>query len=559
MRRALTLLPLTPLLFACGGQEGSEPPPEPGSGVLISVDTTSADALSVYGADPAITPNLSALAATGVVFEQARTVTPITLPSHASMLTGLYPIRHTVRDNGYLPLPDSARTLAELASEAGYDTGAFIAAGVLTAPFGLAQGFETYDEPVAGARATGSIADRRGRQVTDAAIAWLDARDESRPLFLWAHYFDPHAPYAPGPKFLQQASGDKYLGEVAAMDAAIGRLIARLDQRPDADRTTIVVVGDHGEAFGVNGEQTHGLLLHDATLHVPFLVRFPGRRRAGERDDGLVSVIDAFPTLLAGMGIEVPNGVDGVDLASPRRHSGVYFENYHGFLNYGWAPIAGWANNEGLYVHGPAPRASQPGDDGVLRPVEGSPAWVESALERLSKFDGRGALTRAEDEARIAPDLTSFGYAGGGASGEDMPLPLPSLDLPDPLENLGEHDRIWGALAVADMGKRASAISQLRLITAANPRNSFAHEQLGELLLKDGANAEAIEALSAMTKAGLERPSIRRLLSLAYFQVEDFEASKRELDRYDELCPGDERAADFRALLAAKLAERSGR
>ena len=558
MRRALVLLPL---ITACGGDS-----PDPGttdasggrSGVLISVDTTSADALSVYGADAAITPNLSALANTGVTFERARTVTPITLPAHASMLTGLYPIRHTVRDNGYLPLPGSALTLAEVAQAAGHDTAAFIAAGVLTAPFGLVQGFEVYDEPEAGARAAGAIADRRGREVTQAAIAWLDGRSGDGPFFLWAHYFDPHAPYAPGPRFLQQAGGDKYLGEVAAMDAAIGALIDRLNREPAASKMTIVVVGDHGESFGVNGEQTHGLLLHDATLHVPLIVRLPDGARAGERDDTLVSVIDAYPTLLAGMGLEVPNGIDGVDLASPPKRSGVYFENYHGFLNYGWAPIAGWASEDGLYVHGPAPRVSQPSDGGVLRALEGEPAWVTAALERLSRFDGGGTLPRADDEVRVAPDLTAFGYAGGAAAEEDMPLPMTPLDLPDPVENVGEHDRIWNALAVADMGRRSKAIEQLRAITAANPRNSFAHEQLGELLLKDGDTEQAIEVLTAMTEAGLERPSIRRLLSLAYYQVGDLPAAAQELDRYDELCPGDEKTLEFRKLLEAEIAKQSG-
>lgn len=535
------------LLSACGGS-GTDL----GPGVLITVDTTSADTLSVYGADPALTPALSALAARGVVYEEARTVTPITLPSHASMLTGLYPIRHTVRDNGYLPLPESADTLAERAQAAGYRTAAFVAAGVLTRSFGLGQGFDVYDEPAAGERATGAIADRRGRQITELAISWLEERQDQQPYFLWVHYFDPHAPYSPPPRFAEVAGGNAYLGEVATMDHAIGLLLTHLGDEPDFDRTTVVVVGDHGEAHGKNGEGTHGLLLHDATLHVPLIVRFPGDARAGERSAALTSVVDVYPTLLGQMGLGTVNGIDGVDLSSPVSRSGVYVENYHGFLNYGWAPISGWASASGLYIHGPIPRVEDEGGD--LVPAPEGEDWVRGSLAKLERMDGRGALERRSDEARIAPDLSAFGYAGGGTSEEDLPPPTAPLDLPDPGDNIIEHDRIWAALAVADTGRLGRAIEQLQGLVAANPRNSFAADQLGELLIQAKRPADAVAVLEAVTSAGLERPSIRRRLSLAHLMLGDLESSQRELDRYEELCPGDPAAQAFREELARKRA-----
>jgi len=411
-----------------------------------------------------------------------------------------------------------------------------------------------YDEPTAEGRATGAIAERRGRQITDLAVAWLDGRDEARPFFLWVHYFDPHRPYSPPPRFAEVAGRDPYLGEVAAMDHAIGLLLTRLDQEPDQDRMTIVVVGDHGEARGKNGEGTHGLLLHDATLHVPLIVRFPGDARAGARSDAQVSVVDVYPTLLAQMGLGSVDGIDGVDLGAPVTRGGVYVENYHGFLNYGWAPISGWASADGLYVHGPVPRVQ--GEDGDLRPVEAGPEWVARALARLERMDGRGALERRSDEARIAPDLSAFGYAGGGASEEDLPPPTTPLDLPDPAEHIQEHDRIWSALALADTGRLGRAIEQLEGLVAANPRNSFAADQLGELLIRAKRPAEAVAVLETVTGAGLERPSIRRRLSLAHLMLGDFAACERELDRYDELCPGDPAARAFREQLERQRAER---
>ena len=539
------------LLGACAPQ--SKQPVRLRPGVLISMDTTSAGATSVYGADPRLTPALSALASKGVTFDLARTVAPLTLPAHSSMLTGLYPIRHTVRDNGYLPLPESARTLAEIARESGYQTAAFVSAGVLTRSFGLAQGFDTYDEPPASERATGAIADRRAKAVTDLAIAWLDRRDAQRPYFLWVHYFDPHAPYVPAPRFARLAPDHPYLGEVAAMDNGIGRLLARLAQEPDYDETTIVAVGDHGEARGANGEKTHGLLLHDATLHVPLIVRFPGNRSAGTRRGGLVSVIDVYPTLLAAMGLAIPPSIDGRDLASPPSRSGVFVEDYDGYLNYGWAPLSGWACARGLYVHGPVPRVQTA--DGLLRIPGPEDDWVEGARAQLERIDGSGALPRGSEESRIVPDLSAFGYAGGAGEQHEFPPPMAELDLPDPQQSLPEHERIWAALARVDQGDLEGAIRELQAVWKANPANSFAADELGDLLTRAKRPAEAIEVLEAVVAAGLERPSIRRHLSLAYLMQGDLQACKRELDRYEAICPGDPAAQAFRVKLEEEIAK----
>jgi len=417
-----TLLALTPslllgLVVACGGDPGSEPPARRPA-VLITLDTTVPSALDPYRTEPGVTPYLAALAAEGVVFDAARTVAPLTLPSHASMHTGLYPIRHSVRDNGHTALPESARTVAEAASGAGYRTGAFVAAGVMARAFGLAQGFETYDAPAA-ENEKGGFPTRWAGAVTTGALAWLDEREGDEPYFLWVHYFDPHLPYDPPPRFAKRFPGQPYLAEVAKTDHHVGRVLERLEAEPDHDQTLIVVVADHGEAFGVNGEATHGTLLHDATLRVPLLVRFPGGAGAGTRRSDLVSVVDVAPTLVAHMGLEALPGIDGQDLASPVVRPGVYAETYIGYLSYGWAPLVGGAGPEGLYVHGPRPSVSPPHGDGTLTPA-GDQAWLEGARARIDALD-RAPKLEPEGETRVHVDLSSLGYAAGF----DLEIPPP--------------------------------------------------------------------------------------------------------------------------------------
>ena len=249
-RASLSVLALA-LASACPGSD------EPGglSAVLITLDTTRDDAVGA----PGVTPHLDALARDGVRFERAYTVAPLTLPAHASMLTGLVPLRHGLRVNGAGALPLAASTLAEHAAAAGLRTGAIIGAVVLDGAFGLDQGFETYDVPPHGRQQRDThFAMRTGAEVVELALAWLDEGDPRAPFFLWVHLWDPHAPYDAPAELAGRFPEHPYLDEVAAADAAVGTLIAGLTARGLMERTAILVVGDHGEAFGEHGELTHG-------------------------------------------------------------------------------------------------------------------------------------------------------------------------------------------------------------------------------------------------------------------------------------------------------------
>lgn len=251
--------------------------------LLITLDTTRADALGAYGRLPSVTPHLDRLAAEGVVYEHAYTVAPLTLPAHASMLTGLYPPRHGVRDNGVAGLAQSAVTLAERARAAGFQTAAFLGAVVLDQGFGLEQGFERYDTPARSFYGGPSMgyAERPAAEVAGLVASWLAERDKDRPFLLWAHLWDAHAPYEPPEALRQRAGGDAYLGEVAACDVAVGRLCAALAAEGLEDSTLIVVVGDHGESFSEHDEISHGPYVWNTTLQVPLLLRLPDGDKAG--------------------------------------------------------------------------------------------------------------------------------------------------------------------------------------------------------------------------------------------------------------------------------------
>ena len=246
--------------------------PRPANLVLLTLDTTRADRLGSYGHRGARTPVLDRLAARGVRYANAWAPTPLTLPSHATLLTGLLPPEHGLRDNGIAVLPAKLPTLATVLAARGYATGAFVSSRVLDARFGLGRGFAVYDDRMAAERVGEyGYPERSAAAVTNAAVKWLAGLGGARPFFLWVHYYDPHAPYEPLPEF---AHMNPYDAELAAVDREIGRLLAAL---PGGDRGHVVAaVGDHGESLGEHGERTHGLFLYRSALEVPLIVAVPG-------------------------------------------------------------------------------------------------------------------------------------------------------------------------------------------------------------------------------------------------------------------------------------------
>jgi arylsulfatase A-like enzyme len=396
--------------------------------VLISVDTLRADRLGCYGRAGAQTPRIDGLAATGLRFDQVTSSVPLTLPSHATMLTGLAPPEHGVRINGTFRLGDEQVTLAERLRDAGYATAAFIGAFVLDSRYGLAQGFEHYDDSVDPRPlehpTVATYNERSAADVIDAAIGWLDdleGDNAAAPFFAFLHLFDPHAPYAPPEEYLQRFPSDPYQGEVAYVDSEIGRLIDALSERGRLDRTLIVLVSDHGEGLGDHGELTHGDLIYDSTMRVPWIVSNPSLFPVGVVvDDRVAGLVDLYPTLLGLLGVSAGGGPrDGIDLfsAAPQEGRSIYIEALAPLLDYGWAPLFGLRRLDDKYIQAPTPEyyalREDPGElvnlhDGnreALRLEERLASRMEAWPSPLEVIDLEQGLTPEEEER-----LAALGY-----------------------------------------------------------------------------------------------------------------------------------------------------
>jgi len=483
------------------------------SAILVTLDTTRADALGAYGGRVGLTPALDRLAAEGVLYEQARSVAPITLPAHTSMLSGLYPPRHTVRDNSLHPAPPTVSTLAERATEGGLETGAFVGSIVLDASFGLDQGFATYGAPSRQRHrrrgAIGFYDERPGSEVVAEAASWLSGLESGARFFAWVHLFDPHTPYAPTDAARERASGDAYLGEVAAMDDAVGALVSVLRDLGRLDETLVIVVGDHGEALGDHGEATHGVFCYDATLRVPFLIRYPDGYAAGERRSEIVSVVDVYSTLIEALALGDAGDVDGESLYRRRSPSGrgVYFESFYGTIHYGWAPLVGWVDAGGKYLHG------QPPEFFDLNRDPGERFTSPVPVNRASYLDGIGAVLSAEAkdaEGQVDPELLSrleaLGYVTAGSSGGlELPDPLAPSDLPNPRDRLDEVARVTQAIAALQRGRIDEAISILESVVSENPRNAAAIEFMAPALIEAGRCSEAVPLLQGLVDSGIAR------------------------------------------------------
>ncbi len=501
--RPILLAAAAALTWSCGA--GAEPVH---SAVLITLDTTRWDALAAHGAPADCTPALDRLVAEGVSYRWARTASPLTLPSHASMHTGLFPPRHGIRGNGQASLPQEAVTIAERAREEGLETAAFVSAVVLERRFGLDQGFALYDQPArTERRLTSSYTESPGRDTVARAKAWLAALAPTARFFLWIHLFDAHMPYEPRRRFVQCADGNAYLGEVAAMDEVVGRLMRQLEASGRLERTAVLVVGDHGESLGEHGEETHGSFCYEGVMRVPFVIRHPDGRRAGERSEEIVSVVDVAPTLASALGLEALPDIDGRDLYHGRaeQERGVYFEAYDGYLNYGWSPLAGWVDRRGKYLHSSSPEFFLPASDPGELENQFDDARTASYREALAAVFAAPALPRAEDAAvgeDLLEQLRALGYVTGADPRQDVAPALEVTDRPAPNERVDELRAFQWATGLANAGRYAESVEHLERVLATNPTHAAALDKLGFCLVELGRFGESIEVLTRCVAQG---------------------------------------------------------
>ena len=462
--------------------------------LLVTFDTTRADRIGCYGHEAIHTPTLDRLARSGVLFSAALTVAPVTLPSHCSLMTGLYPFHHGTRANSSFRLDEGHRTLAEVLVEAGYVTGAMISAFVLDSRFGLAQGFRTYDDDVGEPGEEEDpedywrIAERGAGATTDAAEAWLRKHADEK-FFLWVHYFDPHLPYEAPQPYADQYDVP-YDAEIAFTDAQFGRLLAVLDEVGQTDETLVVVAGDHGEGLGQHGEPSHGFLLYDSTLHVPLIMRCGSKLAGGVHVNRLVSLVDVMPTVLSLLGIPAPEGLDGVDLTQPASGSRVvFFEALQGLMDQGWAALLGLREGSTKYIYGPEAElyelSGDPFEEGDL--LGQRPQLASTLKQRLQDFygDDLEKASAAEPTEQLDPEalakLRGLGYLGGTGA----PPPAPA-QRPHPKEMMPLLSRLHAARMLESTAGRDEMIKALKAFVEDHPDFASGHHFLAVNLLDDG-------------------------------------------------------------------------
>ncbi|HEX5474079.1 MAG TPA: sulfatase-like hydrolase/transferase [Vicinamibacterales bacterium] len=473
--------------------------------LLITIDTLRADALGCYGG-AAATPNIDRVARDGVRFTFAHAHAVVTLVSHTSILTGLYPFQHGVRDNAGFRLPDSAHTLAETMRQAGFPTGAFVGAFPVNRQFGLAQGFDVYDDVSArdSLSADFALPERRAGEVVKVARPWIEA--QPKPWFAWVHVFDPHAPYAPPAPFDKEYAGNLYEGEVAYVDSALGPLIEAVRRQPRP--TTIIVTGDHGESLGEHGERTHGIFAYEATLHVPLILAQVGpgttEPARGAVSDVPVRHVDIFPTITDLLGLQAPAGLPGRTLLAAREGERAprpsYFEAMTAMLKRGWAPLTGIVAGRDKYIDLPLDEmydlARDPHEQQNL--VQRSPERVRSLSAELRDMHPVLPGQERRESSQVREMLESLGYVAGSA-----PRKARYTEADDP-KNLIDVDRLMmDGIALQRDGRTDQAIENYRKVIARRPDMGLAYRRLAYLLWEAGRTQEAIDTLRhALTVIG---------------------------------------------------------
>ena len=476
--------------------------------ILITIDTLRADALGFAGNRDVETPFLDALAQRSAVFTDAHAHNVVTLPSHANILTGLYPFQHGVRENSGFTLDEKHRTVAAMLKESGYATGAFVGAYPLDARFGLNRGFDVYDDRYreGSTPLDFKVAERPAEEVLAPAAEWYRANAASK-KFLWIHLYDPHAPYRPPAPFAARYADNPYLGEVAAIDAALQKHLGPLlDADPGA---LLIFTSDHGEALGDHGEATHGLFAYEATLKVPLFLMSPGL--APSRDDRAVRHIDIVPTILEAAGVALPPELPGSSLLDPSGDRDSYFESLSAMLNRGWAPLVGLIHDRKKYIDLPLPELYDLGAD----PAEANNLFPEDrrAISEIRKrlaelAPAGGAIERTVGEEESAR-LLSLGYLAGTAT------PKKAYGPEDDPKNLIDLDNtLHRAVEAYQNGRIAEGIDLARRVVAARPDMTIGREMLAFLLQQSERPEAAIETLEELVALGNASAEVKIRLGL---------------------------------------------
>ncbi|MDQ3418223.1 MAG: sulfatase-like hydrolase/transferase [Acidobacteriota bacterium] len=499
------LLMVTLLAAGVWFRTGRAIPAAPMNVVLITLDTLRADHVGAYGATTVKTPHLDRLASQGVVFDQAMTAAPLTLPAHSSIMTGQFPPRHGVRDNGGFFLAPAQVTLAEILTDRGYQTGATVGAFVLDSKWGLDQGFGTYqdDFDLTGIKAMSLASVKRpGNEVVDLALRWMEGVADQR-FFAWLHLYDPHAPYESPEPYRSQYRGHPYRGAIAFTDAQVGRVVDFLEARGLSDNTIVIVTADHGEGLGEHGEDTHGFFVYETSMRVPLIVRVPGGGIVPGRVTQPVRTVDILPTVLDLLGTSPPAPIEGVSLvplmsgATRALALDGYGEAMYPLHHYGWSELTTLRSDRYKLIDAPRPELydlerdpnelvnlfdeRRPVADAMLRQLRERTRVMDADAPEAPKTEDVDPETRAR--------LAALGYVGSFVATSSEP----SSGRADPKDKIGLFNLMTTARDVArEADAGVEAIAMLRSVVAEDPQVIDAWFMLGNEYFKQSKWTEAI-------------------------------------------------------------------
>ncbi len=490
----------------------SAAPPKPASAkplrtniILITIDTLRADHVGCYGAQDVKTPTLDGLADDGVVFERAISQVPLTWPSHAVILTGTYPFQNGVQDFTGQPLAPQFRSVAQALKQAGYATGAVVSAFVLDRSWGLARGFDFYDDAFSAEtfqKKDIGLVDRRAGESVDHAIAWLK-KTPRRPFFLWLHLYDPHSPYDPPEPYRTEYRDHLYDGEISYADHELGRLIAWLKQNKLYDSSLIAALSDHGESLGEHGEEEHGFFVYNATVHVPLIVKpqaGSGIQRQRRRDPVETAAVAPSLLQLAGVKDVITRQFQSQSMfATNGDPDPAYSETFYPFSSFGWNPLHALESERFQYIEAPQPELydlkSDPGETTNLAAQQ--PATVAVLKEQLRKRISHNPFReRNPSGGSLSPDaqekLRALGYFGFRASVSPEAL---AAGLPDPKDKLWEFNAILRAEDAFQQGDPDKAGGILGPVQTQDPKIYIIPFLLGESALRRQSWEKAAEQL----------------------------------------------------------------
>ncbi len=466
--------------------------------LLITLDTTRAEHLEPYGAENVETPALSELAENGIVFERAFATAPITAPAHASLLTGLYPRRHGIRDNLTHHLRDDVPTLAEWLSMAGYRTAAYVSAAVLERCYGLDQGFDVYDDRIRSSTTNFDrrmTLERRAGATTDRALAWLDTLGGDEPYFLWVHFYDPHVPYSPPSPWAEEYRDQPYDGEIAYMDSQIGRLLQH--PRVGGDDVMVMAVGDHGESLGEHDESTHGLLVYDSTIRVPWILRLPGGP-SGVRINAPISQVDLVPTVMDLLALDPKPDCEGLEGRSlvpilrgedwtPERL--LFAETEAPFFSYGWSRLRTVRQGAMKFIDAPVVELYDLGrdPDELQNLAADRTTDVRRLALEIEKWEAQAddVDSTVTVDSETAEQLRALGYIAGDPGRPE------GQGRGNPVELLAVHRELQAVGRLLTSGQPQEAAQRAQYALTMDPENLTALRDLSQALLLLGRMDEA--------------------------------------------------------------------